>query len=150
MSTDAKNVHFVKKPFLSGISKTLSFTIEDTDGVGFKPDAITMSIYDATVVRNTASLTSVGSVFGPVEYVRVDEAFVNSREDVDVLAYCDDDGNFSFTLDPEDTERSVPAGVYPSQVHRHVLFTVSFGSPAQTEKLLYILTIAADRETAAS
>lgn len=149
MSTDAKNVYFVKKPFLSGISKPLQFRITDDDGVGFKPDAITMSIYDSTLLRAATSPYGIGTVFGPAEYVRISDTFVNNRNDVDVLDSCDADGNVSFTLDPEDTTRTSPIGQYPSQVFRHVLFRVTFGSPSQTEKLLYILTIAPDRETVA-
>jgi hypothetical protein len=75
---------------------------------------------------------------------------VNSRNDVDVLDFCDSDGNVEFMLDPADTLVTVPSGSRPLLFRRHVRFLVTFGSPELTEKILFILSIAPDRETVAS
>lgn len=142
-----KNVVFVRKPFLSGISKPLTFRIADEDHVGFKPDALTMSIYDAAYPYNDQARICGHPVSSPTP------AIVNSRNDDDVSAYCDVNGNVEVMLDPADTNVTLTVqtiGQRKMYVFRHVLFTATFGSPEQVEKLLYILTILPDQETIAS
>lgn len=141
-----KNVYFVKKPFISGVSKPLSCTIADRNHVGFKPSTLTMSIYDATYPYDDPGKIVAAPVTTPTP------AIVNSRNDVDVLADCDVNGNVEVILDPSDTavNLSVPSVFRRGYVFRHVLFTATFGSPAQVEKLLFILTILPDQETIAS
>lgn len=141
-----KNVHFVKKPFLSGVSKPLSCVIADRDHVGFKPSALTMSIYDAAYPYSDPTRIQQAPIITPTP------AIVNSRDDVDVLSFCDVNGNLEVVLDPEDTavNLSVSSVFRRGYVFRHILFTATFGSPAQVEKLLFILTILPDQETVAS
>lgn len=141
----SKNVHFIRKPFLSGISKPLTYTIADSQHVGFKPSTLTVSIYDAGYPFSDPLRIQQHPVSTPTP------AIVNGRNDEDVLSDCDVNGHVEFWLDPADT--AVNLSVAPifgrKYVFRHVLFTATFGSPERVEKVLYILTILPDQETIA-
>jgi len=129
-----KGTIHIRKPFLSGISQGLTFTI-GRSGAGFKPDTLTMSVYD----RNASVSPATNTI-------------VNERNDVDMLAFCSDDGVVLVTLDPADTT-VVPLTTTrrpPSTYKRHVLFAYTYGSPPATGKFLFTLTIAPDYEGSAT
>ena len=124
-----KNTVHIRKPILSGISQSITFTIQRS-GLGFKPDTLTMSVYD----RNDSVRPATNTI-------------VNSRNDVDVLDFCSVDGVVVVTLDSADTT-VVPVSTWrpPSRYKRQVLFTYTYGSPPDTGKFLFTLTIAPDYE----
>ena len=123
----------VKKPFLHGTTPRISFQIVDPDGVGFQPDTLTMSVYDYVDTEDPPA-----------------DQLVNDRNDVDILDFCDADGNVAFYLEAEDTELVVPASELAIQPKRRLLFTWTWDSPVKVGKHELILTIAPDRETVAN
>lgn len=136
-----------KKPILSGTTRPVEFTIEDkATGAGFKPDTLTLSIYDVVYPASQRCRVVDGSLQFPDAAT---QSIVNNRNDVDVLASCDDDGNVEVMLTAADTTVSVPSGRIPMTYNRVLLFTWTWDSD-KVEKLQIVLTIAPDRETAAT
>lgn len=123
-----KNTVLIRKAFLSGTS--LDVTVD----LGFKPETLTMSVYDRNALVYPATNT-----------------IVNDRDDVDVLVYCSDEGVVAVTLNADDTT-VVPVTTRrpPSQYRRHVLFTYTWDSLVNTGKYLVTLTIAPDYEGSAT
>lgn len=137
----------VKKEILQGTTPRIAFQIVDEDGAGFQPDALTMSVYDVTYTWPANSLITHVPPFSATPLA---DAIVNDRNDIDVLAECDAEGNVELHLEVEDTEITVPTGAIPSVAHRRILFRWEWGSPAKVGKHEVILTIAPDRETLAT
>lgn len=136
----------IQKAFLSGTTRRIQFQIIDKDtGVGFKPDALTMSIYDVSADKLTDRINLATRLTAPVT-----EAIVNDRDDVDVLSSCDSDGNVDLYLTPDDTTIEIPDIVEATRWRRVVLFTWTWDSPVKTSKHEIVLSIVPDRETAAS
>lgn len=140
------NPTLVKKPVMSGTTPRISFRIVDEDGVGFQPDALTMSVYDVSYTPVGSSRRTTLPPFGSTPLA---ESIVNSRDDVDVLANCDADGNVELHLQADDTEVEVPAGHTPLQAYRRLLFTWTWDSDKVGKHEVY-LTIQPDRETEAT
>jgi hypothetical protein len=140
----------IKKPFLSGISLDVIGRIFDKrTGVGFKPSTLTMTIYDVSATGNRAQ-DIVYFVSGDKTDVTVVSAIVNDQEGVDVLDFCDINGNLELSLTPEDTETSVPNILVHNPHKRVVLFTFTWGSPAKTGKFQATIGIVPDRATVAT
>lgn len=133
----------VKKAILQGTTPEVTFQIVDEDGVGFQPAALTVSIYDVDF-----GLVWPSSL-PPALPSTVTQAIVNSRNDVDILADCDVDGNVAFTLEADDTDVTVPDAAVPSFLCRRLLFRWTWDT-TKVGKHEVILTIAPDRETVAS
>lgn len=135
-----------KTPILAGTTPRITFQIVNEDGVGFQPDELVMSVYDV-------SYTPVGSsrrtTLPPFFSTPLSEELVNDRDDVDVIAQCDADGNVDLHLEAEDTEVSVPDGATPGLAYRRILFTWTWDSD-KVGKHEIILTITPDRETVAT
>lgn len=122
-----------KKAFLSGTTPRIRFPILTGDSVGILPDTLTMSVYDYD-----------DSPDPPVESI------INGRNDVDIIAKCDADGNVEVYLDADDTAMDVPARETATYPKRRVLFRWTFGSdPLKVGKHEVILSIAPDRESVA-
>lgn len=122
----------IRTPFLSGVSKPLGFTIKEA-GVGFKPDTLTMTVYDRDDRDDRVAHST--------------PAIVNGRNDVDVLASCSDAGVVRVTLDPADTTITPPIRRTPTYAQpRHVLFTYTWGSPPEVGKYQVTMLIAPDYE----
>lgn len=136
----------IKKPVLQGTTPRITFQIVDEDGAGFLPDVLTMSIYDVTYTYPVGSLVTSIPPFGSTPLA---ESIVNSRNDVDILAECDAQGNVDLHLEADDTEITVPTGSHPSQAHRRILFRWEWDT-TKVGKHEVLLTIAPDRETLAS
>lgn len=136
----------IKKPVLQGTTPLVSFQIVDEAGVGFRPDVLTMSVYD---VSYTPVGTSRKTTFPPFGSTPLADAIVNERNDVDVLASCDTDGNVELHLEEGDTEIEVPVGSTPMAYRRLILFRWEWDSD-KVGKHEIVLTIAPDRETVAS
>lgn len=136
----------IKKPTLQGTTPRLTFHIVDEDGLGFLPDTLTMSVYD---VAYTPPSTSVRTTIPPFGSTPLADMIVNSRNDVDVLASCDADGNVDLHLQTTDTDLVVPVGTVPSLAFRRLLFTWTWDTD-KVGKHEVILTIAPDRETVAT
>lgn len=122
----------VKRAILQGTTPQITFQIVDEDGVGFQPDALTMSVYDVDFTVDPAT-----------------ETIINSRNDLDIIADCDASGNVEVYLSEDDTEVTVPDGIWPSQLHRKILFRWEWDT-TKVGKHEVILTIAPDRETVAT
>lgn len=136
-----------KTAFLENTTPRVTFQIVDEDGVGFRPDTLTMSIYDLDF--HTTSLTIQQWISHPVFPIPASQTIVNGRQDVDILALCDADGNTEVVLEEDDTDVAVPSSSLPSLWLRNILFTWTWGSPARKGKHQLILTIAPDRATVA-
>jgi hypothetical protein len=121
----------ITRGVLAGSTPRLTATIVTEDGIGFKPDTLTMSIYDVTVAADLAA-----------------SLIVNSRNEVDVLANCDNGGNLALTLQTGDTAVTVPNGLVPSQIKRKVLFSWTWDTD-KVGKHEIIIPIIPDRKTVA-
>jgi hypothetical protein len=134
----------VKRAFLHGTTPRITFQIVDPDGVGFQPDTLTLSIFDVvestTTVLDPASRRMVPSLSSVI---------VNSRNDLDAIAYVDADGNVEFWLTTDDTGVTVLTSPTPSTYKRHLLWTWTWDTD-KVGKLEIVLTIAPDRETVAA
>lgn len=136
----------IKRAFLSGTTRRIQFQIVDKDtGIGFQPDTLTMSIYDVSVDSLTDRVGIPTRLTDPAS-----ESIVNSRNDVDVSASVDVSGHVDLFLDPADTEILVPDVVESRRYRRVVAFTWTWDSPTKTQKHEIVLSIAPDRESAAS
>lgn len=125
----------VKKPFLSGTSRRITFQIKDkATGEGFQPDTLTMSVYDVDFTVDPAV-----------------ETLINDRDEVDVIGECDPDGNVDVVLDPDDTAVDIPDGATPMEAKRYVRFAWTWDDDGDTRtgKHLIVLTITPDRESEA-
>lgn len=136
----------IKKDILAGTTPRLTFQIVDEDGAGFLPDTLTMSVYD---VSYTPTATSIRTTVPPFGSTPLADSIVNSRNDVDVIADCDADGNVELHLVAADTTIDVPVGTVPSTYRRLILFTWTWDTD-KVGKHEVILTIAPDRETVAT
>lgn len=137
----------IKKPVLQGTTPRLRFQIVDEDGIGFQPDALTLSVYDVSYTPAIAS--GARTTIPPFGSTPLADTIVNSRNDVDVLSSCDADGNVELHLETTDTSIDVPVGSVPSQAFRRVLFRWTWDTD-KVGKHEVILTIAPDRETVAT
>lgn len=90
-------IFVIRKRIIQGTTPRLTFQILDdqSPGQGFEPDTLVMSIYD---VSRSSTITTVPAT--------VTSAYVNSRQDVDVSASCDVNGNVDLTLETDDTDLS--------------------------------------------
>lgn len=122
----------ITRGFLAGATPRLTATIVNEDGTGFKPDTLTMSIYDVSVADDVAA-----------------SLIVNSRDEVDVLANCDNGGNLAVTLQAGDTAVTVPNGLVPSRIQRKVLFSWTWDTD-KVGKHEILIPIIPDRKTVAS
>lgn len=136
----------IKRAVLSGTTPRLTFQIVDEDGVGFKPDVLAMSIYDVTFPAIDRCATRDGHLLWPSSATHT---LVNDRNDVDILASCDDSGHVDLDLLEEDTVVSVPTQQTPMTYQRRVLFRWEWDTD-KVGKHEVILTIAPDRETVAT
>lgn len=146
-----------KKPFLSGTTRRIRFTIVDENtGIGFQPSTLTMSVYDVNTLANRRWSTSFtvtppvlpGEPVPPAEPLTA--SIVNAQNDADVSAFCDSDGAVDLYLTVEDTEIPVPPAMWAIPYQRYVSFVWTWGSPAKTGKHTLILAIMPDWETAAA
>jgi hypothetical protein len=137
----------IKTPILSGVTPRLRFPILDDDtGEGFKPDALTMTIYDVSYTPLGSSRTTTMPPFGSTP---ISQSIVNGRDDIDVLSLCDADGNVDLHLHEDDTVVDVPAGMVPSLAYRRILFRWTWDTVKVGKHEVY-LTIQPDRETVAT
>lgn len=136
----------IKKPVFSGTTRFLDlFFFNQETGQGFKPDTVTLSIYDVTW-PGTQSPRCAGQCI--VYPAAATQSIVNDRNDVDVTDQVNADGSAPIELTPEDTEVVVPSGPIPSSIWRRLLFTAYWdGSPAKIEKQEVTFPITPDRET---
>lgn len=142
----------IKKAFLSGTTRRVQFQIIDTETrEGFRPDTLTMSIYDVT---SGAELVTCACRYRAWPYSGlwppVTSAIVNEQNDADVSAFVDAQGNVDLYLAPADTEIDVPSLITAIPHKRVLLFTWTWDDPAKTGKQEIVLSIAPDRETVAS
>lgn len=121
----------MNRDVLAGSTPRLTATVVNEDGIGFKPDTLTMSIYDVTVADDVAS-----------------SGIVNSRDAVDVLANCDNGGRLAVTLQAGDTAVTVPSGLTPSRIQRRVLFEWTWDTD-KVGKHEVLIPILPDRKTVA-
>lgn len=135
-----------KAPLLAGVTPRISFQIVNEDGVGFRPDTLTISVYDVAFTPLATSRRTTVPAYGSTPLV---DTIVHDRNDVDVLAQCDASGNVELTLETEDTAVDVPTGSLPTEARRRILFTWTWDSD-KVGKHEVILTITPDRETVAS
>ena len=120
----------IRASVFEGTSQRLTFQIQDEDGVGFQPDALTLSIYDHDPVTATNTI-------------------VNGRDDVDVLSSCDADGNVDLVLEPEDVAIVSLGALQPETTHRRLLFSWRWDT-VKTGKHEIRIVVASDFETVAS
>lgn len=140
----------LKKPVLSGTTQFLDLFIHPPNSPqGFKPETLTMSVYDVRWPNVTQCPRRYGDAIVFPEGAT--HAIVNDRNDVDVLDMCDAEGNAEIELTPEDTTVDVPVGPTPSVVWRYILFTATWdGSPAKVTKTQAAISIIPDRESLAT
>lgn len=136
----------IKKPILSGMTPRITFRIVDEDGLGFQPDTLTMSVYD---VSYTPAPAGPRTTYPPFNATPLVSTIVNSRNDVDVLANCDVDGNVELHLLTGDTAIDVPTGMQPFEARRLILFTWTWDTDKVGKHEVY-LTISPDRESVAT
>lgn len=117
-------IFVIKKRIIQGTTPRLTFQIldDETPAAGFQPDTLVMSIYDVTQSEAVQTIPPT-----------VSSAFVNSREDVSVIAFCDASGNVDLTLDTDDTALSATqvATCTAKGIKRRVLFQWTWDSPAK-------------------
>lgn len=148
----------IKKAFLSGTTRRIQFQIVDqATGSGFQPSTLLMSIYDVNPVTSALvpSLTfyQVWPFFWvtqPAPDPVVTTSIINGQNDADISAFVDSSGNVDIYLDPADTEIDIPPTLTAIPHQRVILFTWTWGSPAKTGKCEIVLSIAPDREPAAT
>jgi hypothetical protein len=135
----------IKKPVLSGTTHFLDLFVHPPDSpTGFKPDLLTLSVYDVAWAGSDEPRRTGDVLVFPdgASYT-----IVNGRSEVDVTASCDDTGNAVIELTPEDMTVSVPASKYPSVLWRYILVAASWGgSPGKVSKAQIAIAIMPDRE----
>lgn len=146
-----------KKPFLSGTTRRVQFTIVDqATGLGFQPSTLTLSVYDVntTVNQRWSTTFTVAPPLLPGDPLAVPTpltvSVVNAQNDADISAFVDSDGHVDLDLSVQDTEIPIPPAMYATPYQRHVSFTWTWASPAKTGKLMLILSVMPDWETAAA
>jgi hypothetical protein len=140
-----KHQTVLRSAFIAGTTPRITCQIVDEDGVGFQPDTLTMSIYDVTVPESVRCTTFQQVLASSA----VTQSIVNERNDVDVLADVDVDGNLEIVLEEADLEVDVPAALVPSRHFRRVLFRWTWDDD-KVGKHEVILPIMPDRETVAT
>jgi hypothetical protein len=138
---------FRKTPVWQGTTPQVIGYVTDFDGVRFRPDTLTMTIYD---VDFHPSVTIQAWMAHPVFPVPATHSVVNGRKDIDVLAQCDVNGTITLVLDAEDLEIDVPAQAIPSVWLRRIMFTFTWASPERKGKSELVFPVLPDRSTIAT
>src|SRR5262245_33347186 len=101
----------IKRPFSSGETIHIQCRLIDRiTRMGFKPDTVTMTIYDVEPVPNGVETTAY-RITGNVIGLPVMSTIVDSQHNVAVTAFVDTDGLLELDLTPDQTTVDVPAVV---------------------------------------